>query len=225
MSALAAAAAMLFALVAPAGEEAPPSGAASPSAGQQRTGKLSDRDEPAGDAPPADPGPAGTGAASETRPVAPPPDDQRTGEVRTDDAPTGRSPPGAPSAGDPRANEAAEPPPVDPGSRQPLAGDMVAVDASPATSDSFPVHRLGYVTSGGLALTGAAFGFIARSEAIRAGTLTSARESSATLVQARDHAATANFCFALAGATALYALVLEFLPRPAADAASLAFRF
>lgn len=97
--------------------------------------------------------------------------------------------------------------------------------ASAATADPFPAYRFGYVAGGALALTGTAFGFIAQSEALRAGTLTSARESGATLALARERAATANLCFVLAGATALYALVLEFLPRPAADAASLAFRF
>jgi hypothetical protein len=91
--------------------------------------------------------------------------------------------------------------------------------------DLFPAHRYGYVAGGVLALTGAGFGFIARSEALRATTLSSARESSATMGLARDHAATANLCYAMAGASVLYALALEFLPRPAAETASLAFRF
>jgi hypothetical protein len=89
----------------------------------------------------------------------------------------------------------------------------------------FPVYRLGYVAGGVLALTGAGFGIAARVEAMNAGTLASAREATATLDLARDHAATANLCFAMAGASVVYALALEFLPRPAADVASLTFRF
>jgi hypothetical protein len=107
----------------------------------------------------------------------------------------------------------------------------LAVVAAPAARaddpkpDLFPAHRLGYVAGGALALTGAAFGLVARSEASRASTVTSARESTEALRLARDHAATANLCFAMAGVTVVYALVVEFLPRPAADATSLAFRF
>jgi hypothetical protein len=91
--------------------------------------------------------------------------------------------------------------------------------------DLFPAYRFGYVAGGAFALTGGVFGLLAQSEANRAGTLTSARESTAALTLAREHAATANLFYALAGATALYALVTEFLPRPAADALALSFRF
>jgi len=101
-----------------------------------------------------------------------------------------------------------------------------AGEGDPASGpELFPPHRYGYVAGGVLALTGAGFGFISRAEAERATTLTSARESAEALRLARDHAATANLCYAMAGVTVLYALVLELLPRPAADAASLAFRF
>jgi len=91
--------------------------------------------------------------------------------------------------------------------------------------DLFPAYRFGYVAGGALAIAGGVFGLLAQSEANRAGTLTSARESTAALALAREHAATANLCYALAGATALYALVMELLPRPAADAVALSFRF
>jgi len=110
----------------------------------------------------------------------------------------------------------------------------LAVMAAPAAAraedrggpELIPPHRWGYVAGGALGLAGAGFGFLARSEALRATTLTSARDSGAAMSLARDHAATANLCYAMAGAAALYALVLELLPRgPAADAASLAFRF
>jgi len=100
-----------------------------------------------------------------------------------------------------------------------------ADEAPPAKPDLFPAYRFGYVAGGALALTGGVFGLIAQSEATRAGTLTSAGESTAALTLAREHAATANFCYALAGATALYALAMELLPRPAADAVALSFRF
>ena len=101
-----------------------------------------------------------------------------------------------------------------------------AEDAAPNPKpDLFPAYRFGYVAGGALAITGGVFGLIARSEADRAGTLTSARESTAALTLAREHAATANFCYAMAGATALYALALDLLPRPAADAVALSFRF
>jgi hypothetical protein len=106
-----------------------------------------------------------------------------------------------------------------------LAAPSARAGEGPPQPDLFPAYRFGYVAGGALALTGGIFGFLAQSEATRAGTLTSARESTAALALAREHAATANLCFAFAGVTALYALVLELLPRPAADAVALTFRF
>jgi hypothetical protein len=106
-----------------------------------------------------------------------------------------------------------------------LAAPAARADEGAPKPELFPAYRFGYVAGGALALTGAVFGFLAQSEANQAGTLTSARESTAALALARDHAATANFCYVLGGATALYALVLELLPRPAADAVTLSFRF
>jgi hypothetical protein len=108
---------------------------------------------------------------------------------------------------------------------------VAAVLAAPAARagdpgpELLPPRRYGYVAGGALALTGLGFGFLAQSEAARAGTLTSARESTAALQAAHTHAATANLCYAMAGASVLYALALELLPAPAADAASLHFRF
>jgi hypothetical protein len=69
------------------------------------------------------------------------------------------------------------------------------------------------------------FGFFSRSEADRARTTPSARDSADALQAARAHAATANLCYAMAGAAVVYALVLELLPGPAAGATPLALRF
>ncbi|HVE83250.1 MAG TPA: hypothetical protein VND93_10405 [Myxococcales bacterium] len=88
-----------------------------------------------------------------------------------------------------------------------------------------PPRRYGYVAGGAFALAGLGFGIVAGAEAARAQSSTSARETTQALGASRDHAATANLCYAMAGASVLYALALEFLPRPAADAASLSFRF
>lgn len=89
----------------------------------------------------------------------------------------------------------------------------------------FPEHRYGYVAGGALALAGAGFGFLAWGEATRAGTLKLAPDATASLELARQHAATANLLYGLAGATVLYALALELLPRPAAELASLTLHF
>ena len=86
-------------------------------------------------------------------------------------------------------------------------------------------HRVAFVAGGVLLLGGAAFGFLAQGESDRARTLSSARESSAALGRSQASAATANVLYGVAGATLLYALVLEFLPEPAAEKASLTFHF
>lgn len=101
-----------------------------------------------------------------------------------------------------------------------------AARAGDSTPALLPPRRYGYVVGGALALTGLGFGLLARSEVARAAELGSARESTAALQAAHTHAATANLCYAVAGASVLYALALELLPPgPAADAASLKFRF
>lgn len=89
----------------------------------------------------------------------------------------------------------------------------------------FPAHRSGYVAGGLMALGGVGFGFLARGEAARAETLTFAPDASAAVAMARQHAATANLLYGLAGAAVLYSLALEVLPRPAAELASLTFHF
>lgn len=106
-----------------------------------------------------------------------------------------------------------------------LAFAPVARAADTGGEGLLPPRRYGYVAGGAFALAGLGFGIVAGAEASRARSATSARDSSQALGAARDHAATANLCYAVAGASVLYALALEFLPRPAADAASLSFRF
>ena len=69
------------------------------------------------------------------------------------------------------------------------------------------------------------FGYFSRGEARRAESLESARESSAALNRARTAAATSNVMYGVAGLTLAYGLLLEFLPEPAADAASLTYHF
>src|SRR5258705_100392 len=63
-----------------------------------------------------------------------------------------------------------------------------------------PPRRYGYVAGGAFALAGLGFGIVAGTEAARAQSATSARDSTQALGAARDHAATANLCYAMAGA-------------------------
>lgn len=86
-------------------------------------------------------------------------------------------------------------------------------------------HRYAFVAGGLLALGGAGFGYLAQGESNRARTLSSASESSAALDRARASAATANVLYGLAAASIVYGLVLELLPEPAAEKASLTFHF
>jgi hypothetical protein len=76
-----------------------------------------------------------------------------------------------------------------------------------------------------LALGGAGFGYLAHGESQRARTLSSAHESSVAFDRARASAATANVLYGVAGLTIAYGLVLELLPEPAAEKASLTFHF
>ncbi len=86
-------------------------------------------------------------------------------------------------------------------------------------------HRFAFVAGGLLLLGGAGLGYLAQGEAKRAQSLESARESRAALERSRTTAATANVLYGVAGLTLAYGLLLELLPEPAADAASLTFHF
>ncbi|MDY7230716.1 hypothetical protein [Hyalangium rubrum] len=86
-------------------------------------------------------------------------------------------------------------------------------------------HRYAYVAGGALLLGGVGFGYFSRGEAKRAQSLESAREARAALDRARTASATANVMYGVAGLTLAYGLLLELLPEPAADAASLTYHF
>ena len=100
-----------------------------------------------------------------------------------------------------------------------------AARAEAERQDAPAYHRYAFLGAGALAAGGVVFGFIAHGQQERAKTLSSAAEAAKTREDARQSAATANVLYALAGATLVYALVLEFLPKPAAEKASLAVRF
>jgi hypothetical protein len=99
-----------------------------------------------------------------------------------------------------------------------------AADA-PARAAGLHGHRYAFVAGGVLLLGGVGFGYLAQGESHRARTLSSARESGAALDRARANAATSNLLYAMAGVTVVYGLVLELLPEPTAEKASLTFRF
>jgi hypothetical protein len=86
-------------------------------------------------------------------------------------------------------------------------------------------HRYAFVGGGLLLLGGLAFGYSAQGEAKRAETISSAREMNRTLEAAHASSATANILYALAATTIGYAIVMEVLPEPAAEKASLTFHF
>jgi hypothetical protein len=118
---------------------------------------------------------------------------------------------------------AAEPPASSPA---PAAAQPPGVDAPVRTSAPFlRGHRYAFAAGGVLLLGGIGTGFFARGEARRANSLESAREASSALHRARTASATANVMYGVAGLTLAYGLVLELLPEPAADAASLTYHF
>ncbi len=86
-------------------------------------------------------------------------------------------------------------------------------------------HRYAFLGAGALGAGGLIFSFIAHGQQERAKTLSSAAEAARTLDDARQSAATANVLYALAGVTLVYALVLEFLPKPVAEKANGTFHF
>lgn len=109
---------------------------------------------------------------------------------------------------------------------QPAAAPVAALDAPTREPEPFiRGHRYAYVAGGLLLLGGVGFGYFSRGEARRAESLESARESSAALNRAKTAAATSNVMYGVAGLTLAYGLLLEFLPEPAADAASLTYHF
>ena len=108
----------------------------------------------------------------------------------------------------------------------PAQAQAPALDAPARQPESFiRGHRYAYIAGGGILLAGVGFGYFSRGEAKRAQSLESARESRTALERARTAAATANVMYGVAGLTLAYGLLLELLPEPAADAASLTYHF
>lgn len=120
-------------------------------------------------------------------------------------------------------------PKVQPASKEApqASAPVAALDAPTREPESSFIrgHRYAYVAGGLLLLGGVGFGYFSRGEARRAESLESARESSAALSRARTAAATSNVMYGVAGLTLAYGLLLEVLPEPAADAASLTYHF
>jgi len=114
-----------------------------------------------------------------------------------------------------------------------LSLGLPAAAAEPSATTDAPArapsglygHRYAFVAGGLLFLGGAGFGLLAREESTRARSLSSASASSVAFDRARANAATANVLYGVAGATLLYGIVLELLPEPAAEKASLTFHF
>ena len=103
-----------------------------------------------------------------------------------------------------------------------------AADGSEGTVEASSLltrPRYAYLGSGLLFVTGVVLAYSANGQALRAETITSAREATRALDDARQAALGANLCYAAAGLTLGYALVLEFLPEPAAERARLTFHF
>ncbi|HLL55731.1 MAG TPA: hypothetical protein VK447_19375 [Myxococcaceae bacterium] len=105
------------------------------------------------------------------------------------------------------------------------AEDAPVAEVPARSPELFPAHRYTFLGGGLLALGGLGFGFYARTEAQRAASLPSASASAAALDRSRQAAATANVMYGLAGAALIYGIVLELLPPPAAEKASLTFHF
>ncbi|MFL5349849.1 MAG: hypothetical protein ACJ8AT_34155 [Hyalangium sp.] len=110
--------------------------------------------------------------------------------------------------------------------QEPKAAPAAALDAPTREPEPFiHGHRYAYVAGGVLLLGGVGFGFFARGESKRAESLETARESRIALDRAHTAAATSNMMYGLAGLTIAYGLLMEFLPEPAANAASLTYHF
>jgi hypothetical protein len=107
---------------------------------------------------------------------------------------------------------------------------LLLIAASSAQAEEQPrsflrPHRAAYLGGGLLLLGGAGMGLLARSEATRAQSLTSAQETAVAVQRAEQAAASANLLYGAAGLTLAYGLLLELLPDPIAEKASLTFHF
>jgi hypothetical protein len=105
--------------------------------------------------------------------------------------------------------------------------DAIASPLAPYLPEipTLSTHRYAYIGGGILALGGLAFAYSAQGQAKRAETITAADEAAQMLDQARASAATANVLYGMAFLTITYAVLMEILPEPAAEKASLTFHF
>jgi hypothetical protein len=125
------------------------------------------------------------------------------------------------AAAEPKASSPAQEP-----KSAPVAAPAAALDAPTREPQPFiHGHRYAYVAGGLFLLGGVGFGYFSRGESRRAESLETARESRVALDRARTAAATSNLMYGMAGLTVAYGLLLELLPEPAADAASLTYHF
>ncbi len=88
-----------------------------------------------------------------------------------------------------------------------------------------PRSRYAFAGGGVLMVAGLGFGYWAQGESKRAETIRSAYEAQRSVEAARQSAATANVLFALSLATLAYGVLLELLPQPIAERASLTYHF
>jgi hypothetical protein len=88
-----------------------------------------------------------------------------------------------------------------------------------------PPHRYTYAGAGLFLAGGLGMSYWAQGQALRAGSISTAREHARAMDAARQSAATANMLYVMAGVTLAYGLALEFLPRPVAEKATLTFQF
>jgi hypothetical protein len=92
-------------------------------------------------------------------------------------------------------------------------------------SQKIPPRRYPYVLGVALGAVGLVCAYQAQGEAKRAQTGTSAAEAQSAVSNAQAASSLANVLYGLAGVAILTALVLEFLPEPVAEKASLTFHF
>lgn len=112
-------------------------------------------------------------------------------------------------------------------SAEPAAADLTGKEPSSADTAAkyLPPRRYSYILGAVLIAAGASFGFIAQGDAKRAETLSGAAEAVEAQRAAQASAGVANVLYGLGAAAVLYAVVLELLPEPLAEKASLTFRF
>lgn len=107
------------------------------------------------------------------------------------------------------------------------ADDDDSSDAPTAEVEAakFPPHRYAFIGGGVLLAAGLGLGYWAHGQGLRASSLEGAKDSREQFQTAQATAQAANLMYGMAAAAIVYGLVLEILPEPAADKASLTFHF